>query len=452
MMKKKFVMAIILSFIMVGSALAVYSPSSGVSQKTLNKAQIVTPAEIQCSQQNLSSLLNISFKSMHFFVEGNLGLTDKALTNFSHNISNMLRKNVKTSIIFYQDHQTRLKAYNVVMKAERSNNITMPIQLAHAVNKNKDDLAIDSSICSANDVVLTFNPFGIYLVNESIGDFSGIMWAVNNAVHPSHPSTMFGPVQSDLNNNISHVATTDTITQQGFAFIGQIGWFTSYGTGYTSYSGSKGNVLEMQVLTNFYETSQTTSQGTYYFYLTYTQQSAIGHYYSGVYWYTLQPWEVSYSPDNFYAQNDWRTYVFPGQMLVSWGPQNSGTNAEITYSLSAGISQNGASVGGSISYSVPGGLKISWKDSSNPALGYYNTTQTLGAGTGTTYTIDPSSIGELNPTKEGGVLPMIMNVDFKVWSSTSAYPFISPFFGFWPTVTASQVSDYVALGADSVCI
>lgn len=198
----------------------------------------------------------------------------------------------------------------------------------------------------------------------------------------------------------------------------------------------------MQGLSNFYEASQSTSQGTYYFFLDYIEQTGYGNSYSGPWW---NYYEISYNPNNYYSSINWLTLSWPGQMLCNWGPKNSWTNAVVTYGVSAGVTSGGIFVGVQITYSVPGGLKISWIDSSNPAAGYVNTIENLGSTTGTTYTVEPSSVGEINPTKSGGYLPMILNEYFKDWSYTTGFPLLR-----WPTAWTTVTTNGITLDAGSV--
>lgn len=132
----------------------------------------------------------------------------------------------------------------------------------------------------------------------------------------------------------------------------------------------------------------------------------------------------NFKPSTFESTVNWETSTFAGQELFSWGPQNSGSDAVVTYSVGASLSQSGLSVTAGISYGIQGGVYYSWNDQSSPAKGIAKTENTVGSGasSGTLYTVHPTSVGELNPTKNGGFPPFLFYAQFSVNTQSSGIP------------------------------
>jgi hypothetical protein len=186
-----------------------------------------------------------------------------------------------------------------------------------------------------------------------------------------------------------------SLTYSGLTFVGTVGWYTVHY--YTYLSGQRYLLGWLSVKSDYYYTEQSTAQGTYYFFLDYPTVSAQGE----MTWFG-----ANWMPINYHSLMGWETSVWPGQELFSWGPQNSGSSGTISFGL--GVNSDGTTA--SVSYSVSSGLPISWSDTSNPAGGNASALETIwGESYGATYTVNPSSVGELNPTLPGGFEPMIMH-------------------------------------------
>lgn len=155
-----------------------------------------------------------------------------------------------------------------------------------------------------------------------------------------------------------------------------------------------------------------------------TQHSAIG--YNG------------YSPKKFVSVTDWNTDTWEGQVLHQWGPKNGGSNTQITFTLTAGVQGEEPVATATISYSVQGGLEIRWKDHTVPDKGYVKTLHEIpDSKSDVTYTLEPSSIGLLDPNKQGGgVLPMIIDHEFKTELQK---------WWLWPDIKTIDISFTVAL-------
>ena len=214
-------------------------------------------------------------------------------------------------------------------------------------------------------VALSVKPFGIFVVEHSID-----------------PTSDLRQITRTFNEEKSMELLSTNI--KNFKYIGYIGWK----------SKTLENVGKECVKVDYYIAKTTVSGKTYRFFLANTQHSAIG--YNG------------YSPKKFVSVTDWNTDTWEGQVLHQWGPKSEGSNTQITFTLSAGVAT------ATISYSVQGGLKISWKDQTIPDEGYVKTLHEIpDSKSDVTYTLEPSSIGLLDPNKQGGVLPMIVDHEFK---------------------------------------
>jgi len=177
---------------------------------------------------------------------------------------------------------------------------------------------------------------------------------------------------------------------ENFNYIGYIGWK----------SKTTDNTGKEAVKVNYYIAKTTVGGKTYRFFLANTQHSAIG--YNG------------YSPKEFISITDWNTDTWEGQVLHQWGPKNEGSNTQITFTLTAGVQGEEPIATATISYGVQGGLEIRWKDQTVPDDGYVKTLHDIpNSKSDVTYTVEPSSIGLLDPNKNGGVLPMIVDHEFK---------------------------------------
>lgn len=181
-----------------------------------------------------------------------------------------------------------------------------------------------------------------------------------------------------LNNSITRL--------EGFEFLGYIGWKHS-----NTYIG------EQWVKTEYYYAEAESGGNKYRFYLAYNMHSQEYYVPLGI-------------PLTFTTVTDWKTSTYSGQVLWDWGPKNWGCDATVSIELSAG--KAGAGVG--ISYSAPLGAAFCHYDNTDPGDGVFAVTHQV---TGIvlpfiTYTVEPSSIGLLDPTKPGGSLPMIVSHRF----------------------------------------
>ncbi len=253
--------------------------------------------------------------------------------------------------------------------------------MTNSANKSAPAYAIPASPAFA----LTFNPNGLYQFASATDIVSYINGFVSQfADRPAQTMISYFSVPG---------ARSYDLTQGAFTFAYNTAWLdvNLYQSGY--------KVGWLNYMVAYYETQQTTGSGTYYFFLAYTTTSAQGN------WYL--PW-ANWLPINFHSTTNWNTQQWAGQQLYDWGPKESGSGATVTFSLSAGT--GGLSAG--VSFSAPSPDWFSWTDQSQPSNGIAKTwfeAWTLTSLDGTTLTVQPSSVGEINPTLAGGYLPMVVN-------------------------------------------
>ncbi len=172
---------------------------------------------------------------------------------------------------------------------------------------------------------------------------------------------------------------------EGFQFLGYIGWKHSITLG------------DQWVKTEYYYATATSGENTYRFYLAYNIHSQ-------------KPWVIlGGNSVDFTTITDWNTDTYPGQVLWDWGPKNLVCGGTISFEVSgfSGISA-------SISYSGFLGVVYCSSDFTDPGAGIANTyNKNIGVNLPfITYTVEPASIGMLDPTKPFGVEPMVVNHDF----------------------------------------
>jgi hypothetical protein len=129
-------------------------------------------------------------------------------------------------------------------------------------------------------------------------------------------------------------------------------------------------------------------------------------------------------PKTFISETDWKTSIWAGQILGEWGPKNAGSAATISYTLSIGSAR--ATIQYSIGFTEPYAPYYEWFDISDPPYGiakaehnvkvpwFYDTLKLINK----QFTVEPSSIGFLDPNKDGGYLPMIITHTFTTYLNT----------------------------------
>ena len=372
---------------------------------------------LQALCQQLNNTLSGMFPNIKIMTFTNDMFNDGLNSMVKKTLESQLNLTTPFGIIFFNNVLTRKIAYDTYLSAMRADKHNLSASLVYAVNGNKSNLAPDKFIFTSPTIVITNSPNGMYFINESANANGGIIWAMR-----SYENDLSNPL---INSRIlagNSVQPMD-LTSNGFSFLSTFGWY------YKEVDSSVGQeVLSFNYKIDLYGVTSSTSSGTYYFVMAYTTSSAEGYSVSEP-WYDYffggAPYYYeNYKPLAFETTVNWETVNYPGQELFSWGPQNSGSDSVVTYSVGASLSQSGLSVSAGISYGIQGGVYYSWNDQSSPANGIAKTENTVGSGaaSGTLYTVHPTSVGELNPTKSGGVPPFLFYAQFSVNTQSSGVP------------------------------
>ncbi len=401
------------------------------SNTTSNNGNVNTPS-IQRLSQQLNTTLAGMFPNMNTMVWTNPMFNMGANKNLQQDLETKLNGHSPFSLILFNDLRTRQVAYDTYLSAMSAVGRPLLTHLVYSVNGNKSDLAPDKFLFTIPTIVITNSPNGMYFINETASNNNGIIWAMNSYQKNLNNPLMNSPI---LNGN---VAQPFTLTNNGFSFLNTYGWYYNKVS-----SSSNQEVLSLSYKIDLYGVTSSTSSGTYYFVMAYTSSSSKGYSVSEPwydYWilHDVPYYYENFKPSTFETTVNWQTTTWPGQELFSWGPQNSGSNAVVTYSVGASLSGSGPSVSAGVSYGVPGGITYFWNDQSSPAKGIAQTENRIGssASSGTLYTVHPTSVGELNPTKSGGYPPFLFYAHFSVNTQSSGIPI-------WPqqyTISSPDIS------------
>ncbi len=248
-------------------------------------------------------------------------------------------------------------------------------------DKRYEGLKIDSRLFKSSIIAFSYNPYGIILVENVhllVSDIADCMMLFQNTPNKKAFST----------NSITRM--------EGFDFLGYIGWKNAEARGWLGELAG-----EMWVKAEYYYGSQTATDGTVYkFFYAYVIHSAKGY----------SPFGISRPPGVFITRTDWKTRYFEGQVLWDWGPKNvGGPLSTITYSVTAGTSGQKPTLLVEVSYSSPSGTYFKWFDQTDPGDGIAEVKhEVVNSMTYATFTVEPSSIGLLDPNKQGGYEPMLV--------------------------------------------
>ena len=243
-----------------------------------------------------------------------------------------------------------------------------------SITKDKKALRLHPALKSADAVLLDVQGHGLMVV-ESLTP-GALSRALSLAALSAGPAVNDGRTAEPFTTHIT-----------GFQWIGYIGWVKASAGSSLNYGG------EMQVRVDYYYAASSSS-ASLGFWLAEVKHLATGD--------CAGP---DSPPEWFLAVTDWETTLFPGQVLVDWGPKNSPQQSTISYSLTASTT----GVGATLTYSAPAGSYYTVFDYTNAADGLVKIKHIVGNGVcGVTYTTEPASIGMLDPGKPGGTLPMIV--------------------------------------------
>lgn len=397
------------------------------------------PIYISTLDENIFDLMHSNIANViltHSFTATNVSiilLGDNYLTKTNSTglltmLSTKISEGYGFSVIIYKSFSQRENFFNTWFEALQLNKLRMPVVFANAIDGNKSNLQLDSFMYYAPLVAISCAPFGMYIISNGTNIYGGIISAVNKF---SNEETINGGLISDYISQKHPLYSPMVITENTFTnYLGYLGWYSNNAYSYVWPFGPTVKAATQETAVDYYEAQTTNAKGTWYFFLAYTRNT--------VYMYSYIRYLFTLS--NIESITNWNTSTFAGQVLYDWAPTNSGSTSDMSYSLTAGVS----GVGVSVSYSEQNGIPINWQDKTNPSSGYVNTAEQLGdirnpAKDYITYEVDPSSIGLLDPTKNGGTPPLLGTQIFDVnggnenifisgWSSQ-----ISWNFSLWPS-------------------
>ena len=283
----------------------------------------------------------------------------------------------------------------------RGEYLILPLYPEYTSIDKKQVPPIDQRVFKADALVFSINPNGIIVIDK-LYDSSYVLLTVMKWSKLINPES--------LNDKAKEVIGVSRITERkGLDFIGYIGYLTSNWTGQRcgEVTGTMGVKLDL-----FY-TNVTATTGTVYHaffvhvehvakgYKTYCQGASIDHY-----------------PKKFNTTIDWRTTIWPGQVVDTYEPKNTGTAQTISYTMGS-FSAGSISVtySSSTTTTQPNAPYYQWVDSSEPWNGVVTTIHYVekpkdlpdSALIDTTFTVEPSSVGFLDPNKAGGYPPMVIH-------------------------------------------
>ncbi len=391
-------MSMLLLCILILSILAFPSAKSSVSsyqQKKLpDGIDLCIPIEdSNLASQELSSLGHIKYVDTLEGCEvlvvssGYLGTSSNVLFE---QLANRLTSEDGFVIVIVGAKELRSNFMEIILEALRINGLRIPVTLIGSADAEKATFSIDQRLYTVDIVAISFKPYGYTVVENTSDVVSGIAFAVNNYFEEKQVRSI-NILGTNMGTRMSPAALIGptSISTVNWTYIGYIGWKSviAYG-GWPMYEPQGSEEAKV----SYYYCSATTGEGTYKFFMAYIQHWAMG------YRYVIR----DFNPHTFYSITDWNTDLFIDQILDDWGPKNSGTSATITYGLSIGVSGNDPCATASFTYSVPGGLDISWADQTVPSNGFAKTRHYLAnPSIDVGYTMEPSSIAFLDPEIDG---------------------------------------------------
>jgi hypothetical protein len=284
------------------------------------------------------------------------------------------------------------------------------------IPQNKSTLPpLDKRIFKAFALAFTTNPLG-FIVIENPGDMTYSILTImkwGNMVKDSAALASIGRV----------VGEEGIVSIQGVTPIGYIGWLNAYMYGKVCNEVTGEMNVKIDI---FYTATALPSGATYHAWFIHPVHSARGLQ------SVCQGKTYDHYPSKFNTTIDWRTWTWPGQVLDNWEPKNTGSAATISFTLTWSLgAQPGKQPSISLQYSPAITITQSatpyfrWWDYTAPAKGVHSVIHEVvvppGISTsqlnGVTFTVEPSSVGFLDPTKPGGTLPMITCAYFTTYNN-----------------------------------
>jgi hypothetical protein len=286
----------------------------------------------------------------------------------------------------------------------RGEYVILPVDPEYTYIDKKQVPPIDQRVFKADALVFSINPKGLIIIDGLHDDSSFVLLTVMKWSGLINPDS--------LNDKAKKVIGTSSIVdQKGVNFLGYIGYLTSNWIGQRcgEVTGIMGVKLDL-----FYTNVTATTGTVYHAFFVHVEHQAKG--------YTTYCWPFYYYhyPSKFNTTIDWRTTDWPGQVVDTYEPKNTGTAQTISYtmgwSLNAGASSISVTYSSSTTTTQPNAPYYRWVDSSEPWNGVVTTIHYVekpnnipdSALVDITFTVEPSSVGFLDPNKPGGYLPMVI--------------------------------------------
>lgn len=228
-----------------------------------------------------------------------------------------------------------------------------------------------------------------YAVLKGWRDYNEMLMDIGNRLYAIIPTLSFDAPKVELQSS----ATSITVFIQGFTYVGYVGWYSS-----STYDWFGKLAGEQWAMVKFYYAYQQ-YPGPYWWFLNLIQHEVEGF---------LTP-SGSFTP--CYAGEGVNAYsnIYPGQ--VFWGAAPTGSSSgqqTISYTLGAGPSGVYVQVSETITQGT-----IGWGYSGNPTLGQDKWTWNFNNPVvGYTYTVIPSDIFMLDPSRPGGYSPLYETINF----------------------------------------
>jgi len=286
----------------------------------------------------------------------------------------------------------------------RGEYLILPLDPEYTSIDKKQVPPIDQRVFKADALVFSINPNGIIVIDK-LYDSSYVLLTVMKWSKLINPGS--------FNDKAKEVIGVSRITERkGLDFMGYIGYLTSNWTGQQcgEVTGTMGVKLDL-----FYANVTATTGTLYHAFFVHVEHQAKGYKtYCQLFYY-------DHYPSKFNTTIDWKTTTWPGQVVDTYEPKNTGTAQTISYtmgwSFSAGTSSISVTYTSTTTTTQPNAPYYRWVDSSEPWNGVVTTIHYVekpkdlpdSALIDTTFTVEPSSVGFLDPDKAGGYPPMVIH-------------------------------------------
>jgi hypothetical protein len=284
----------------------------------------------------------------------------------------------------------------------RGEYVVLPVDPEYVYIDKNQVPPIDQRVFKADALVFSINPNGIIVIDK-LHDPLYVLLTVMKWSKLINPDS--------LNDKAKEIIGGSTIIdQRGVNFLGYIGYLTSNWIGQRC--GEVTGIMGVK-LTLFYANVTATTGTLYHAFFVHVEHVARG--YRTYCW----PFYYNHYPSMFNTTIDWRTTIWPGQVVDTYEPKNTGTARTISYTIGWSFSA-GSSI--SVTYTSastitePDAPYYQWVDSSEPWRGVVTTIHYVVKPSSlpdsqlnyVTFTVEPSSIGFLDPNKPGGYPPMVI--------------------------------------------